>query len=164
MCSINCIVFASSSACVNAIQAESSFCVLLVKYKGAQHSPGHTIPCKPMPKQYQAPRNGKATHAIIEKHWSAKMQNHKQKQNNLCYTFTHIFPNLADVGGGERFFAASAPDTPECSHKRKRDNATRCENKCWDLRMLDTAESSFWGAAKEGWPRNPPPNDMVVHR
>ena len=22
----------------------------------------------------------------------------------------------------------------------------------------------LWGAAKEGWPRNPPPNAMVVHR
>ena len=22
----------------------------------------------------------------------------------------------------------------------------------------------IWGAGKEGWPRNPPPNDMVVHR
>ena len=64
---------------------------------------------------------------------------------NLCYTFTHINRNLANVGMGERFFATSAPDTPECPHKRKRDNATRCENKCWDLRMRATAKSSFDG-------------------
>ena len=30
------------------------------------------------------------------------------------------------------------------------------------LEMSGTGRT--WGAAKEGWPRNPPPNDMVVHR
>ena len=108
-----------------------------MQYKAAQHTTRHTIPRKQMPKQHQAPRKSHTHHN--RKTLVTQNAKPKTRKETICATYSHIFPNWAYVGVGERFFATSAPNTPECSHKRKRDNATRCENRCWELQMPDTA-------------------------